>query len=223
MSLFAGPPGDRRRRSAAGFRLQRLELLNWGTFDGRVWTLRPDGRNTLLTGDIGSGKSTLVDAVTTLLLPPHKIAYNRAAGAETRERDLRSYVLRPLQVRAERDDGRVTPGRAARRTARPTRCCSACSATSSSARRSRWPRCSGSRMPTGPARACSTSSPTRDLTIADDFTNFGDRHRRSCSERLRKRGVRDVHELPRRTARTFRRALGIRPNRRWTCSTRRCR
>lgn len=53
----------------AGFRLQRLEVLNWGTFDGRVWTLRLGGKNGLLTGDIGSGKSTLVDAVTTLLVP----------------------------------------------------------------------------------------------------------------------------------------------------------
>ena len=51
----------------SGFRLQRLEVFNWGTFDGRVWTLQADGRNALLTGDIGSGKSTLVDAVTTLL------------------------------------------------------------------------------------------------------------------------------------------------------------
>ncbi len=54
--------------------------------------LRRRGRNALLTGDIGSGKSTLVDAITTLLLPAHKISYNRAAGADTRERDLRSYV-----------------------------------------------------------------------------------------------------------------------------------
>jgi uncharacterized protein YPO0396 len=77
----------------SGFRLQRLEVLNWGTFDGRVWTLRPDGRNTLLTGDIGSGKSTLVDAVTTLLVPAQRIAYNKAAGADSRERTLRSYVL----------------------------------------------------------------------------------------------------------------------------------
>ncbi|MDZ7679449.1 MAG: ATP-binding protein [Acidimicrobiales bacterium] len=66
----------------AGFRLERLELLNWGTFDGRVWALVPDGRNALLTGDIGSGKSTIIDAVTTLLVPPQKVAYNRAAGAE---------------------------------------------------------------------------------------------------------------------------------------------
>src|SRR5262249_31584176 len=41
----------------------------------------------------GSGKSTLVDAITTLLLPANRITYNKAAGAETRERDLRSYVL----------------------------------------------------------------------------------------------------------------------------------
>ena len=50
----------------SGFRLTRLEVFNWGTFDGRVWTLRADGRNVLLTGATGSGKSTLVDAVTTL-------------------------------------------------------------------------------------------------------------------------------------------------------------
>lgn len=77
----------------SGFRLQRLEVLNWGTFDQRVWTLPLDGRNGLLTGDIGSGKSTLVDALTTLLVPAQRIAYNKAAGADRQERTLRSYVL----------------------------------------------------------------------------------------------------------------------------------
>jgi uncharacterized protein YPO0396 len=77
----------------SGFRLKRLEVLNWGTFDARVWSFQLDGRNALLTGDIGSGKSTLVDAVTTLLVPAHRVAYNKAAGADTRERTLRSYVL----------------------------------------------------------------------------------------------------------------------------------
>jgi len=52
-----------------------------------------DGRNGLLTGDIGSGKSTLVDAIITLLVPVQRIAYNKAAGADSRERSLRSYVL----------------------------------------------------------------------------------------------------------------------------------
>jgi uncharacterized protein YPO0396 len=91
--LFSPIDLDDQADALTGFRLQRLEVLNWGTFDRRVWQLQLDGRNGLLTGDIGSGKSTLVDAVTTLLLPAHRIAYNKAAGAAARERDLRSYVL----------------------------------------------------------------------------------------------------------------------------------
>jgi len=79
--------------SLSGFRLKRLEVYNWGTFDGRVWALELDGRNGLLTGDIGSGKSTLVDAITTLLVPAQRVAYNKAAGADAKERTLRSYVL----------------------------------------------------------------------------------------------------------------------------------
>jgi uncharacterized protein YPO0396 len=79
--------------SRVGFRLERLEVLNWGTFDGRVWRLALDGRSGLLTGDIGSGKSTLVDAITTILVPANRAAYNKAAGADARERTLRSYVL----------------------------------------------------------------------------------------------------------------------------------
>lgn len=80
----SGPP--------PGFRLHRLELLNWGTFHQGVRTFTLDGDNSLLTGDIGSGKSTVVDAITTLLLPANKIDYNKAAGAQKRERSLMSYV-----------------------------------------------------------------------------------------------------------------------------------
>ena len=75
-----------------GFRLQRFELLNWGTFDKHIWKILPEGENCLLTGDIGSGKSTVVDALTTLLVPSQKITYNKAAGAEGKERNLNSYV-----------------------------------------------------------------------------------------------------------------------------------
>src|SRR5690625_2161795 len=77
----------------AGFRLHHLEVYNWGTFGNRVWALDCGGANTLLTGDIGSGKSTLVDAITTLLVPGQRITYNKAAGAEAKERSLKSYVL----------------------------------------------------------------------------------------------------------------------------------
>ena len=93
----------------AGFRLQRLEVLNWGTFDGRVWTLRLDGRNNLLTGDIGSGKSTLVDAVTTLLVPSQRVAYNKAAGADSRERSLKSYVLGYFKAERQETLGSAKP------------------------------------------------------------------------------------------------------------------
>lgn len=75
-----------------GYRLQRIEVYNWGTFDRQVWSIHLNGQTSLLTGDIGSGKSTLVDAITTLLLPAHRIAYNKAAGADNKERTLRSYV-----------------------------------------------------------------------------------------------------------------------------------
>ena len=66
----AGLAGSRR----AGYRLQYAEILNWGTFDSRVWRFTPDTETALLTGDIGSGKSTIVDALTTLLMPSHKAA-----------------------------------------------------------------------------------------------------------------------------------------------------
>ena len=76
----------------AGFRLQYMEILNWGTFHGVAWRVNLDGYNALLTGDIGSGKSTLVDALTCLLVPHNRIVFNKAAGAESKERDLVSYV-----------------------------------------------------------------------------------------------------------------------------------
>jgi uncharacterized protein YPO0396 len=76
----------------AGYRLDHVEVFNWGTFDKQVWRLTPGAETSLLTGDIGSGKSTIVDAVTTLLMPANRIAYNKAAGAEAKERTLRSYV-----------------------------------------------------------------------------------------------------------------------------------
>ena len=95
--------------SLSGFRLKKLEVFNWGTFDGQVWTLNLDGRNGLLTGDIGSGKSTLVDAITTLLIPANKVDYNKAAGAQKKERDLRSYVLGYYKSERNAGSGRAKP------------------------------------------------------------------------------------------------------------------
>ena len=93
----------------AGYRIQRLEVFNWGTFDGHVWRFTADGETSLLTGDIGSGKSTLVDALTTLLMPAHRIAYNKAAGADARERTLRSYVEGHFKSERNESTGRSRP------------------------------------------------------------------------------------------------------------------
>lgn len=79
-------------RPREGFRLQRLEIYNWGTFHGRVWTIEPQGGTALLTGANGSGKSTLVDALLTLLVPSRPRNYNQASGSLKKERNERTYV-----------------------------------------------------------------------------------------------------------------------------------
>lgn len=87
------------RPSKPGFRLHRLEVYNWGTFDsasnrgrGEVFCVEPKGETGLLIGRNGSGKSTLVDSLLTLLVRPAVRNYNVAAGAKKRERDERSYI-----------------------------------------------------------------------------------------------------------------------------------
>ena len=83
----AGPPG---------FRLDRLELWNWGTFHGDAQVLEPRCGWALLVGDNGSGKSTAIDALRTLLVPPRILNYNDASGDGRRpaahDRTRRSYV-----------------------------------------------------------------------------------------------------------------------------------
>ena len=77
----------------AGFRLQRFEVLNWGTFDQRPWIIDLKGEIGLLTGANGSGKSTLVDGLLTLLVPNRKRNYNQASSSTgKKERDEKSYV-----------------------------------------------------------------------------------------------------------------------------------
>ncbi len=80
------------RPSPPGYRLAKFEVFNWGTFDGKVYSVEPRGETTLLVGENGSGKSTLVDALLTLLVQPKTRNYNVAAGAAKNERDERSYI-----------------------------------------------------------------------------------------------------------------------------------
>ncbi len=83
------------RPDRPGYRLHRLELFNWGTFDsstGNVFRFEPQGRTSLLVGHNGSGKSTLVDAILTLLVDGRTRNYNVAAGAKKTERTPKSYI-----------------------------------------------------------------------------------------------------------------------------------
>lgn len=89
-----------------GYRLKKLEVFNWGTFDsrkGQIYTLRIDGQSALLVGQNATGKSTLVDALLTLLVRPVVRNYNVAAGAQKQERDERTYI-RGACGRSSRDD-----------------------------------------------------------------------------------------------------------------------
>src|SRR5258707_1237848 len=91
-----------------GFRLQRLEVRNWGTFHEKVHILDPAGQTALLIGENGSGKSTLVDALLTLLVPKMKRNYNLSAGgAKKKERDEKTYVLGAYGSQSESEESRA--------------------------------------------------------------------------------------------------------------------
>ena len=76
-----------------GWRLWRLELCNWGTFHKKVWSLVPQAGWTLLVGENGSGKSTAVDGLRTLLVPPRLLNYNDASANQSRrDRSRVSYI-----------------------------------------------------------------------------------------------------------------------------------
>lgn len=72
------------------YKLASIELYNWGGFDGyHIADIDPDG--TAIIGPTGSGKTTLVDALITLL--SHNPKYNLAStGGHESDRDLASYV-----------------------------------------------------------------------------------------------------------------------------------
>lgn len=96
--------------TTAGFRLHRFEVLNWGTFDQKIWNIGPEGHSSLVTGDIGSGKTTLVDGIATLLVPPGKTIYNRTAsgeGGSNKERNKYSYVRGEYKKVRGEDSGKA--------------------------------------------------------------------------------------------------------------------
>lgn len=95
-STAAGAAFDQRAIHLGQFRLARLQIANWGTFDGYK-DLPIDERGVLFTGPSGSGKSSLLDAHSVVLLPNHDQRFNASAdltarGSKQATRSLADYV-----------------------------------------------------------------------------------------------------------------------------------
>jgi uncharacterized protein YPO0396 len=190
----------------AGYRLQYTEVYNWGTFDDYAWRFSPGTDTALLTGDIGSGKSTIVDALTTLLVPSHKAAYNKAAGADAKERTLRSYVEGHYKSERNESTGKSRP-KGLRENKRTYSVILGVFHNHGHDETVTLAQVFQQRESTGqPYRFFVTA--TKELSIATDFADFGT-DLRELRKRLRAAGTEIFDEFP-KYATSLRRLLGIR-------------
>ncbi len=90
-------------------RLSRIQLVNWGTFNG-YFDLAVPSSGLLLTGPSGSGKSSLLDAMASVLVHQRWLSYNAAAqegGRADQSRSLATYVRGAYKRRANEESGEV--------------------------------------------------------------------------------------------------------------------
>lgn len=99
-------PGSGSLLDAPPFRMTRLEVFNWGTFDGRH-TIDIAETGFLFVGSSGSGKSTLLDAISALLVPPRWVDFNAAARENERSRRDRNLVTYVRGAWSENSDERT--------------------------------------------------------------------------------------------------------------------
>lgn len=91
------------------WRLGRVQLLNWGTFHGHH-SVDIARKGFLLTGHSGSGKSSLVDAISAVLTPRGKVHFNAAAqdtGTRGEDRSIVSYLRGAWKRSADEETGEV--------------------------------------------------------------------------------------------------------------------
>ena len=91
------------------FRMHRLQVFNWGTFDG-LHNIPIAERGFLFVGRSGSGKTTLLDAFSALLVPPRWIDFNAAAREATRrgrDRNLITYVRGAWSEQKDNSTGEI--------------------------------------------------------------------------------------------------------------------
>lgn len=96
---------DLKEAAQQQFRLQQMQVMNWGTFN-KLHVFDISERGHLLVGPSGSGKSTILDAHSALMAPPNS-EFNAAARGNdkvTRDRNLITYV-RGAWATNESDEG----------------------------------------------------------------------------------------------------------------------
>jgi len=110
MTLLDFPATDpgRREPHPGQWRLARLEVYNWGTFEGHH-AIDVARTGHLLTGASGSGKSSLLDAIAAVLTPDKWLRFNFAAqeGGGRGDRSLVSYVRGAWSKEADETEDRA--------------------------------------------------------------------------------------------------------------------
>ncbi len=63
------------KSAEAGYRLEYYQAYNWGTFDKQIFSISPNGNTTLITGANGSGKTTFIQGLLTLIVPEKRLRF----------------------------------------------------------------------------------------------------------------------------------------------------
>ena len=91
------------------FRMRRLQVFNWGTFSD-LHDIPMAERGFLFVGPSGTGKTTLLDAISALLVPPRWVDFNAAAREASRagrDRNLVSYVRGAWAEQKDDESGEI--------------------------------------------------------------------------------------------------------------------
>jgi uncharacterized protein YPO0396 len=90
------------------FRLERFQVFNWGTFQD-YHDIPVPREGFLFLGASGSWKTTLLDAISTMLNPYASVEYNTSArDAKRNDRTLLSYVRGAWAAKTEEDSGEIS-------------------------------------------------------------------------------------------------------------------